>query len=31
MRAVDLNVTQGIHGFQAKKSAYMEGGVIQDS
>ena len=24
MRAIDLNVTQGIHGFQAGKTAYLE-------
>jgi transposase len=25
MRAIDLNVTQGIHGFQAERTAYLEG------
>lgn len=25
MRAIDLNVTQGIHGFQAERTSYLEG------
>ena len=25
MRTIDLNVTQGIHGFQAERTAYLEG------